>query len=201
MTEAEAGEPARQAQVLAVVGGFRDPVKAAADESELFQVKEFEQQTGFVAVHVAVKNQLVRGGPNDSEIGFPVLVHVARDGESFVADVDVGGVTREGIVDALEGDLRGAVENDTAPAARVAQERRAKLTVDKLLLHVPDAIKRGLRAGEAVLLRGVVSRVHVRTKERETKEKLRREGDPVGPDCGEKGRLNRSRRSDCGKRS
>ena len=84
---------------------------------------------------------LIRGRTIEGEVGFPVLVLIVGDDERFVFCVDRSAVASEGVVDALKGHAGGEITDGAAPAVGVGQQRRAKLAIDGLLLHLPDAVE------------------------------------------------------------
>jgi hypothetical protein len=61
-----------------------NPVKAVVDELEFFAINEMKLQVDLVLVHLAIKNQMIRGGSLESEVGGPVLAVGIGEGEDSV---------------------------------------------------------------------------------------------------------------------
>ena len=127
--------------VLPVEGCLLDPVEASTDEQELVAVQELELHVDLVAVHFAIKDQLIWSRALEGKGCFPVLVIGVSESEDFAIDIDRGTVTGEGIVHALKGHPSGGVKDCAPPAFVVGEEWRVNLPVYRELVDVPDAVE------------------------------------------------------------
>ena len=118
-----------------------DPVEAPTDEQKLVAVEELELHVDLVAVHVAIKDQLIWSRALEGKVCFPILVIVVSEGEDFAIDIDRGTVTGEGIVHALKGHPSGEVKDYAPPAFVIGEQWRANLPVYAELVDVPDAVE------------------------------------------------------------
>src|ERR1700745_1169080 len=142
-----------------------------------------------MAVHIAVESQLIRGWALEGEVRFPVLVLIVGDDESFVFHVNRNAVASERIVDALKGHASGEIKDGAAPPAGVGEQRRAKLAIDGLLFHVPDAVEGRDGPAATVLIPGDAAGIGVHSEKPDTQDDLRGEGDAVGATSREKRRM------------
>src|SRR5215467_1928522 len=100
-------------------------------------------------VHPAIQDELIAGRPLEREVRIPVLVVTLREDESSLREVDGGAIGNERIVQALKGHVVGEIEDGAPPTGRVGEQRRAWLSVDRHLAHLPDAIERWTRSAAA----------------------------------------------------
>jgi hypothetical protein len=124
-----------------------DPVKPATDKQELVEVNELELHMNPVAVHVAIHGHLILRHVLAIKVGFPVLVILLAECERISVDLCVE--SRVGIVHALKRHPVGQVKDSPAPTIIVVEQRRADLTIDRKLVHIPDAVERRFRASAA----------------------------------------------------
>src|ERR1700679_1379041 len=105
---------------------FLDPVEASVDEQEIVAVLKAELDVGFVAVEVAVEDELIGSGACEGEIDFGVRDAALGEREGVLLRVDDRRVVGFGVVQLLR---RGkvAVEDDAAPALVVGEEGRTEV--------------------------------------------------------------------------
>src|SRR5438270_11128070 len=100
-------------------------------------------------VHPAIHDELMPGRPLEREVRPPVLVVLLREGESSLREINGGAIRNERIVQSLKGHAAGVIEDGAPPTGRVGEQQRARLFVDRHLLHLPDAIERRERSAPA----------------------------------------------------
>src|SRR5207237_10515406 len=119
----------------------------------------------------------------------PVRIVTLGERETFILEIDGGAIRSERFVRALNDHLVGVIEDGAPPAGGVGEQRRARLFVDRHLLHLPDAIERRERSAPAPSTPDPPGVVAVQAYEPQTKYDLRNKRDPVGPDAKEEWRL------------
>src|SRR5215467_2481504 len=100
-------------------------------------------------VHPAIQDELIPGRPLEREARLPVFVALLREGESSLLEINGGTIRSERIVQPLKGHPVGVIEDGAPPTGGVGEQRRARLFVDRHLLHLPDAIERRERSAPA----------------------------------------------------
>src|SRR5437899_12000772 len=100
-------------------------------------------------VHPAIQDELIPGRPLEGEVRRPVLVVTLRESDSSLREIDRGAIRSERFVDSLKGHLVGVIEDGAPPTGGVGEQRRAWLSVDRHLAHLPDAIERRDRSAAA----------------------------------------------------
>ena len=103
-------------------------MEASADEEEFVAVLEAELDVGFVAVDIAVEDELIGGGAGKGEIEFDVRGAALGEDEGILFRVDDGGVEDLSVVHLLRGG-KETFEDDAAPAVVIRKERRPELAV------------------------------------------------------------------------
>src|SRR5256885_2070193 len=125
-------------------------------------------------VHPAIQDELILDRPLEGEVRPPVLVVLLREGESSLREIDGGDIRSERIVHALKGHpVRVSIEDGAPPTGGVGEQRRAWLSVDRHLLHLPDAIERRKRSSPTYGIPGTPGVVAGHAYEPQTKYDLR----------------------------
>ena len=156
-------------------------MEAAVDQQELIAVDESQLDVNRVAVHVAVKGQLVLAQALECELGFPVLIAaVLGERKSLGFTVDRDAVRHERIVHALKSHPRREVENSAPPAIVIGEERRAELSVNRDPVHIPDAVKWRFNTPSAVYVPIAPAAIDIHSYKRDTENDLHGQCDAVG---------------------
>src|SRR5213075_863379 len=88
----------------------------------------------------------------------------------------------------------GVIEDGAPPTGGVGEQRRAWLSVDRHLAHLPDAIERRERSAAAPGTPVTPALLEGQAYEPQTQYDLRGKCDPVGPDATEEWRFRGKRR-------
>src|SRR5256885_1589074 len=145
-------------------------------------------------VHPAIQDELILGRPLEGEVRRPVLVVLLREGESSLREIDGGAIRSERIVQPLKGHPIGVIEDGAPPTGGVGEQRRAWLSVDRHLAHLPDAIERWERSAPAPGIPVTPALLEGQAYEPQTQYDFRRQCDPVGPGATGEWRLRGKRR-------
>src|SRR5882762_3354932 len=100
-------------------------------------------------VHPAIQDELILGRLLEGEVRRPVFAATLREGDSSLREIHRDAIRNERIVQALKGHPVGVIEDGAPPTAGVGEQRRAWLSVDRHLAHLPDAIERWERSAAA----------------------------------------------------
>lgn len=145
-------------------------------------------------IHPAIQDELILGRPLEGEARRPVLVVTLREGESSLREIDRGVIRNERFVDSLKVHPVGVIEDGAPPTGGVGEQRRAWLSVDRHLAHLPDAIERWERSTTAHGIPVTPALLAGQAYEPQTKYDLPGKCDPVGPDPTEELRFGGKRR-------
>src|ERR1035438_5282411 len=86
------------ASKLSVEGKLLDPVETSPDEQEFVVVSQLKLDVNLVIVHPTIEDELIPVRALKGEVRLPVLVAPLGEGESFVCEIDGGGIMSERIV-------------------------------------------------------------------------------------------------------